>query len=139
HVAHQRREVLDDARAQRPDVHPGAGGELEVLGDSAAEQETFFWTVKNKGIAEAVPALLVERLARELGLAPVTRRDVRALDARFVLSFHRHELDLAARGRHAHVARVVAVPGAAHGIRRGLGGAEAGEEQNLLAAGLAGK
>ena len=40
HVAHERRAMRDEGRAQRPDADPGAGRELEILGDPAVEQET---------------------------------------------------------------------------------------------------
>ena len=72
-VAHQRREMLDEACAQRADVHPGAGRELEIFRHPAAEKEPArgIALVQRKRIAEPVIALLVECSGGELGLAPV--------------------------------------------------------------------
>src|SRR5690606_8411267 len=81
HVTHVRRAVLEEARAQRPDIDPGAGGELEVLRHPAAEHEALAGIVgrlEDERVAEAVVPLLVERLRGELGLAPVAWRDARA-------------------------------------------------------------
>ena len=41
HVANKRREMRDQCGAQRPDADPGAGRELEVLGEPAVEQQAF--------------------------------------------------------------------------------------------------
>ena len=38
-VAHQRRAMVDELRAQRAGADPGAAGELEVLGEAAVEQQ----------------------------------------------------------------------------------------------------
>src|SRR6185295_8497518 len=115
-----------------------AGGELEVLRQSAAEKKSLL-PVQDERVAQAVVTFLVERLPRELGLSPIPRRDVRALDARLVFLLHGYELEVHTRRRHAHVGRVVGVPRAPEGERRGLRRAEPGAEEDLLAAGTVGK
>ena len=83
-VAHIGRAMRDEGDAQRPDADPGAGRELEVLGDAALEQQALFGVgriVEPQRVAEPVEALLVERLRGQLRLAPVARRDVRAAAA----------------------------------------------------------
>ena len=134
--------MLDELRAQRADVHPGAGAELEVFRDAAAEKQScggIGVVSEHERVAQAVVALFVERSLGDLGLAPIAGRDMGALEARFVAAVHRHELHVHSGRRHAHVGRIGAVPGARNGERRRLGRAEAGEKQDLLAAGLVGE
>src|ERR1041385_6418029 len=78
-VAPQRREVGEERGAQRADVHPGAGRELEILGDAAAEQQPrrgVGLVGEHERVAEPVIAFLVECLPRQLRLAPAPRRGV---------------------------------------------------------------
>ena len=61
-----------DARnAQRADADPGAGVELEILGDAAVEEQAEFGPVRIgefHGIADQIKAFRVERLRGQLGL-----------------------------------------------------------------------
>ncbi len=52
---------------------------------------------ETQGIAEAIEAVFVEGGSRQLVVAPIARRDIRAFDARFIFSADRHELQLIAR------------------------------------------
>ncbi len=73
HVASEGRESRDGALADFRNIHPSAGGELEILRDAAVEGEAFRLVVRveeAERIAEPVIALLVEGLMRRLGLAP---------------------------------------------------------------------
>ena len=68
--------MIDEARAQRPDADPGAGRQLEVLGDAAVEQEAFARIVgvgEFQRVADLVEAVRVEGLARELRPAANSR------------------------------------------------------------------
>ena len=59
-----------------PDVHPGAGGELEVLGHPAVEHEAFGGIVRvgePAGVADPVEAVLVEEPAGQIVLAAGSR------------------------------------------------------------------
>ena len=94
-------------RAQRTDADPGAAGELEILGDAAVEIEA---GMKSSGIdrlervAEFVEAFLVERGRGQLRLAPIARRDIRALGAHFQLAVVRDQLGVVARDGQADMA-----------------------------------
>ena len=62
-VAQIRREVRDDPRAQRADVDPRAGRQLEVLAEPAVEEKpasTSSGIDEADGVADAVVAFLVE-------------------------------------------------------------------------------
>src|SRR3954465_13550548 len=86
-VAHHRREVLDEARAQRANMHPRAGGELEVFRQPAAIHQPAlrrFVVREYKSVAQPVVPVFVEGAGGKLRLAPVARRDVRALEPRLV-------------------------------------------------------
>src|SRR5580658_11132438 len=50
YVAHEWREVAEDARTQRANAGPCAAGEFEILGKAAVEEETF---VDVRGIHKA--------------------------------------------------------------------------------------
>ena len=89
--------MLDELRTQWSDIDPRAGGKLEVLGDTPAEEEPVLrmgGIFKGEGVAQPVVALVVERSTRDLGLAPVAGCDVGAFDARLVLAFERDELQI---------------------------------------------
>ena len=136
-VLHARVAGGDDLRAQRADRDEGAGRELEVLGDAAVEHEAALRVAPGRrldGVAAAVEALVVERLGRLLGRAPVARRDVRPAVAHLELVAGRHELQLDAGRGQADVARLHLVGVGADRERRGLGHAEAGEHADALAA-----
>ena len=64
----KRRAMGDEFRAQRPDADPGAGRELEVLGDAAVEQQALVRigrVLKLERVAELIKPLLVERRRRD--------------------------------------------------------------------------
>ncbi len=48
--------MVDEARAQRPDAGPGAGRELEVLGDAAVEQQALRGSLASANL-KASPSL----------------------------------------------------------------------------------
>src|SRR5215510_11434168 len=89
-VANIGREMIDEARTQWADTDPGSGCELEVLGEPAVEQIALRriigidWLHR---VTELVISLLVERLAREVILPPIARRDVRPAQPHFELAF----------------------------------------------------
>ena len=63
HVAHERRALGDERRAQRPDADPGAGRELEVLGQAPVEQKALRGVGRVgelQRVADLVEAFLVE-------------------------------------------------------------------------------
>ncbi len=128
--------MIEDANPQRPDAHPGAGRELEVLGDAAVEQQALAGIGRVgefQRVAQLVVALVVERIAGVLILPPVPRRDVRAPEPRFELALVRHQLERDPRQRQADIAGPAGIPGAGKRGRRGLGRAETGDEQDALA------
>ena len=66
-VLQRRRGGGEHADAQRADMHPGAGGELEVLGEAAVEHDALAGIGrigKAHRVARLVEAFLVERRAR---------------------------------------------------------------------------
>ena len=68
HVAHQRREMRDERRAQRPDADPGAGRKLEILGEAAVEQQALGRIgriVELERVADLVKALVVKSVRGE--------------------------------------------------------------------------
>src|SRR5262249_34255591 len=73
------------------------------------------------GVAGDEIAFLVERLAGELGGAPVAGRDVRATHADFQLVAIRYELDLLAGQRRTNVSDLRVVPVEDKRARRRLG------------------
>ncbi|MCW0416339.1 hypothetical protein NB689_002093 [Xanthomonas sacchari] len=85
-------------------------------------------------VAGAVEAFLVEGLGGLLRRVPVTRHHVRPAEARFQLVADRHQLDLAARRRHADVARRIAGAVGKGARRRAFGHAQTGEHADALAA-----
>ena len=105
----------DQLHADRARVHPGAGDELEILGDAAVEDEAFLGR-RRVGelhrVADAVVAFLVERSLGQVVAAEVAGRDVGALDAHLQLAAGGHELQLAA-GRRAGRSRRRARSGSA--------------------------
>src|SRR5208282_4965919 len=99
-IARKRREVTQDFRAQRTDADPRSAGELEIFGKAAVEEEAFVDVVRideTQGIAEKIEAVFVEDFLRQLRLAPVPRRDIRAADSRLELAVARDEFQLDAR------------------------------------------
>ncbi len=69
-------------------------------------------------------------------LPPIARRDVGAAHARFELAVVGHELEVDAGAGQAHIGGVLGGQVRASANGRGLGRAEAGEEQDALAAGF---
>ena len=136
-VAHVWRKVRDEPRPQRPDADPGAGRELEILFDPAVEDQPLGQSRAidgAHGVAHAVEALVVERRAREVVLAPVAGRHVRTADAHLELLARRRELGVDARHRQSDRGRLIARPRPADRHRRGLRGAEPGDENQPLTA-----
>ena len=124
--------MRDQRRAQRTDADPGAGGELEILGDAAVEQQALGrigGVLELQRVADPVKPLVVERRRGERRRAPIAGRDVGALEPRLELAFVRHELELKARQRQADVAGALGFPAARERGRRRLGRAEAGQER----------
>ena len=120
------------ADAQRADMHPGSGGELEVLGQPAVERDALGGIGRidqAHRVARAVEALLVERRGGEIGPLPVARRHVRAAHAHFELAAARHQLDLDARHRHADRAGAVDQEMGGGRERRRLGRAPGGGQR----------
>src|SRR5262249_42180081 len=79
-IAQQRRKVIEDSGAQRPNADPRSGRELEIFSDAAVEHDPFtevLWIDKAHCIPHTVKALFVECLSRKVRLAPVSRSDVR--------------------------------------------------------------
>ena len=87
-------------------------------------------------VAGAVEALLVERRAGELRLAPVAGRDAGAAKARLEFFARGNELHFHAVHRQADRARARGAAAGEHRGRRGFGGAVAGDPEDALAAGL---
>ena len=87
-VLRQWRQCCDAGDAQGADIDPGAGIELEILGDAAVEEQSEFWPIgigKGHGIADQIKAFGVECLRGQFRRLPVARRDVRAAHAHFEL------------------------------------------------------
>ena len=83
-VAHERRAMIDEPRAQRAGADPGAAEKLEVLGDAAVEQQALArigGVDELQRVADLVVALLVERVSGQIGPPPIAGRDVGALSA----------------------------------------------------------
>ena len=80
HVVDEVAEVREQRHAQRPDPHPRAGRQLEILGQPPFEHEALRRVVrgstKPSASPEPVEALVVECGARQFVVAPVARRDV---------------------------------------------------------------
>src|SRR5882757_8233251 len=134
--------MISELGPQRPDIDPRAGRELEILCDAAVEQQAFPRIVgigEFESIAEAIVALLVEGLRRQVRLSPITRHDARAAHACFELAIHRRKLKLEARCWQADVVRPVAGPRTYQSERRGFRGSEAREHQDLMTDGLKSK
>src|SRR6202040_2960925 len=113
--------------------NPGAGRELEILGDATVEHQTLAGICrifKCERVAELVVTLLVVSLGGEVGLAPVTGRGVRPAQARFELAAARNEFELKTGARQPDIGGASGRPSTADRERRGFGRAEAGEEGN---------
>ena len=68
-VAHIGREMVDEASPQRPNAGPGAGRQLEVLGNTAVEQQAFagiMWIGEFQRVSQFVETVFVESVAREV-------------------------------------------------------------------------
>jgi hypothetical protein len=131
-------ELRQQARAQRADIHPGAGGELEVLGDAAVEQQALAGIVgvlELERVTELVEPIGIEGGGGEIALAPIARHDVGAAQPRLELVVAWNELELHARHRHAHIGGVLALPHPRDRHRGAFGRAQAGQEHDALAAG----
>ena len=84
---------FDEPLPQRPDAHPCASRELEILVNAAVEMQAMpAWLGKAQSIAETVIAFCIEGATREIRLAPIARRDMRSLDPSLTLFAMRHEL-----------------------------------------------
>ena len=138
-VARQRGKMRNESPAQRPDADPGAGRQLEILGEPPVEQQAFGWIVRIgelQGVADPVKPLIVERRRGQLRRAPIAGRDIGAFEPGFELALARHEFEINARKRQADIAGALGLPRTGQRRRRGLGRAETRHEQNALAGGL---
>src|SRR4029077_6291543 len=79
HVTRKWRKKIQNPCSQRSDAHPSPGRQLEVLGETAVEHETFIHISRidkpNRG-PKFGKAIFVERFLRKFRLAPVTQRDI---------------------------------------------------------------
>jgi hypothetical protein len=88
HVLRQRRQRGDDLHAQRAHRDPGAGGQLEVLGDAAVEDHALLGprlVGQQAGVADAVVAFFVEGLRGEVRGIAVAGEDADAAHAQLEL------------------------------------------------------
>src|SRR5216683_6144000 len=87
-VLRQRRQRGDPGDAQRADADPGAGIELEILGDAAVEKQSKLRAIRigeGHGIADPIESVGVERLRGQFRRLPVARRDVGSAHAHLEL------------------------------------------------------
>lgn len=125
-VAHERRKVAEDSGAERADAHPCSGGEFEIFGEAAIEEEAFVdvvWVNESERVTEFVEAIVVEGFFRQGRLAPVSRRDIWPADAGFKFFVVRHKLCFDAGNGDADDSSAIRVPGGLDGHGRGFGGA----------------
>jgi len=111
-----------DPRTQRPDTHPSAGCQLEILRHAPVELESLLRVgviEKAQRVPRAVVAFLIERRRGQLGRSPVARRDARAAKACFELVGHWHELHLHTVHRQPDRARAQGTAVREHRGRRG--------------------
>jgi hypothetical protein len=104
HVLRQRGQRGHDLHAQRAHADPGAGGELEVLGHAAVELHAGFGprlVGQQPGVADAVVALVVEGLRRQVRCVAVAGEDRHAAHTHLQLLAVGDELQLHARQRQA--------------------------------------
>src|SRR6266498_1637379 len=111
--------LFQQRRAQRANTHPGAGGQLEILGDAAVEAQASLrcgLVDQADGVAGSVEPLVVEGRGREVWPSMVARRHIGAPHADLELVADRRELQPDARQRHADA--VGAARGEVRGRRR---------------------
>src|SRR5712691_5663556 len=126
----------DEPDAHRAGVHQCAGGELEVLGDAAVEDDAFRRVRRVgelHGVADAVKALVVECRPGQVGALVVARRDIGAAHPHLELSRRRHQLQLASGDRQADDAGALHEEVHRAGERRGLGRAPRREHRQAAA------
>src|SRR5262245_41975733 len=105
--------MVDEAGAQWTDAHPGPRRQLEILRNTAVEQQPLGRSIridKFQRVAELVEALFIKGLSCQLILSPIAGRDVRATQPRFKLAFVRHKLELYPRCRQADITRPIEIP-----------------------------
>ena len=141
-VLHEIGREGEKPRAERPDAHPRAGRELEVLGDPALEDESGVRPRRigeGERIAESIEPFLVERGGGQRRVAPVAGRHVRAAHPPLEPARDRRELELDARRRDADARRGRHLRAGADRKRRRFGRAETGHPDDALAAGVDGE
>ena len=112
-VTHQRRAMRDKRHAQRSDADPGAGGELEVLGNAPVEKKAFGrigGVLEFERVADFIKPFLVEGGRSDGRRAPIAGRNVGALEPGLELALLGNEFDLDTRQRQADIADALAVP-----------------------------
>ncbi len=136
HVPHPLPQMLEQFGAQRPDAHPGAGRELEILGDAPVEAEALGGIGgidPGERVAHAEIPLGVEQRTGLPGIAPIARGHVRPAHARLELALDRRRLQFHAGDRQADDPGAADIRPAIEGERPGLGRAEAGHPRNAFA------
>jgi hypothetical protein len=134
-VERQRRERRDRGAAQGSAVHPGAAGELEVLGDAAIEPQAPLGMPgidQRHRIAETEVAFVVEGRGAERRVVPVAGRDAVAAGAQLELVVHRCELELDPGHRQPDHRLAPRVPAGGGRHRPALGRTEARDDQHAL-------
>ena len=109
-VLQRRRNGGECSHAQRPNRYPGAGGELEVLGQSSVEYDALARIAgigKAHGVTGLVKTFLVEGCAREVFPLPVAGHDVWPAHAHLKLVAGRNKLELDAGDRHTDRTRAL--------------------------------
>ncbi len=135
-VLQHRRTGREHADAQGPDIHPGAGRELEILRQAAVEHHAARGVVligEAHRIARHVEAFRVERRRGQVGPLPVTGRDVRSAHADFQFAAARHQLHLDARRGDADIAGAVEQEMRRGRERRGFGRAPGRRHRDAVA------
>src|SRR6266850_1580511 len=124
----------DELHAHGTHVDPGAGGELEVLGDAAVEDDALHRLLgigELHRVADAVEPFLVERRAGQVVALVVARHHVRSAHAHLELAAARHELDLARRHRQPDYPGPLHVEMHRRRKRRGFGRSPRGEHHHV--------
>ena len=117
-------------------MDPGSGEQLEVLADPPIEEQSpsrVGQIDELDRVADHVIALVIERLGGHVGLAPVTGKDVGALDAHFHLVGRGHQLERGARNRHPDHPGAYRAEVTVRRERCRLGGAPARHHQDPVA------
>ena len=128
--------MSDDLGAHRPDADPGAGGELEILGDAAVELEALGGiglVDPFDGVAKPIKAFFIEGFGIGFRIAPIAGGDRGAAQAHFELALDRRELHLDAGHRQADIARPAMFGRAYKREGTAFGRPKAGQHRHSLA------